>query len=155
MSNNARANDWNAVGVAQVGGGFILAGGVYCFEFRSANANLRGQYLFIGAGVGAGGDLGGGGAPGPGDIMSNTQPDLWSPIKCIRPFSGDDLDLSYAALSTLAAAAAYGYALTGISAGLVDPLFDSQEVSGWGTGVGVVGAMMAGIWKRIGSGNYY
>jgi hypothetical protein len=155
MSTTATGNDWQAVGVAQVGGARIVGGGIYCFEFRSLSADFRGKYLFLGAGVGAGGSLGGGSAPGPGDFITNSKPDLWSKIKCKRPFSGDDLDLAYAALSTLAVEGAYGYALTGISAGLIDPLFDSQDVSGWGTGVGVIGAILVGVWKRIGSSAYY
>ncbi len=60
-------------------------------------------------------------------------------------YPGDDLDLAYAALSALGAGAAYGYTLMGVSAGLVDPLFESVEVSGWGTGVGVSGSILVGV----------
>jgi len=154
MSSSAAGNDWQAVGIAQAGGVYVVGGGIYCFEFRSLSGNFRGQYLFIGGALGFGGSLGGGSGPSPGDFISNTYPDLWSPIKCKRPFSGDDLNWAYAALSTLGAAGAYGYALTGISAGLVDPLFDSQEVSGWGTGVGLIGAILIGVWKQFGSSDY-
>lgn len=149
------ATDWECVGVAQVGGAVVIAAGVYCFEFRSRAADVRGQYLFVGGGLGLGGSLGGGAAPGPGDFVSNHVPDLWTALECRQPFSADDLHLAYAALSTLGAAGAYGYFVTRITAGWANPLFAEQDVSGWGTGVGVVGAMMPGIWLRIGLTAYY
>lgn len=156
MSANQSSADWSCVGVAQVGGGFGVAAGIYCFEFRSLSANFRGTYLFVGGGLGVGGSLGGGVAPSPGDFVNHDQvPDLWTPLVCRRPFSGDDLDKAYAALTTLGVGAAYGYAVTSISAGWVDPLFTDQNVSGWGTGVGVAGAMMPGVWIRIGMSDYY
>jgi hypothetical protein len=156
MATNVAANDWQVVGVAQVGGVVVVGAAIYLFEFRSLVANCRVTFLFIGAALGGGGDLGGGAGPSPDSVIHNTNPDLWTSISCTRPFSASDLDVSYGALSTLGAAGAYGYFLTGISAGLVDNLFDSQDVSGWGTGVGAVGAIMAGLWKMIGNdAGYY
>jgi hypothetical protein len=149
MSASARVDDWQAVGIAQAGGADIVGAGIYCFNFRSLSANFSGTYLFIGAGVGLGGSLGGGTAPSPSQFVSKAYPNLYSPIKCRRPFSGDDLDMSYAVLETLQVQVAYGYSLTHISAGWVDKLFASQDASGWGTGVGAGGAVLVGIWKRI------
>jgi hypothetical protein len=149
------ATDWQCVGVAQVGAAVFAAGAIYCFEFRSTRANVRGQYLFIGGGLGLGGSLGGGTAPSPANFARNEQPDLWTPLTCARPFSANDLDKSYAALSTIGALGAYGYSLTRITAGWTNPLFLDQDVSGWGTGVGAGGAMMPGIWLRIGVHGYY
>ncbi len=155
MSFYAIANDWQAVGIAQAGGARFVGAGIYCFEFRSLSANFRGKYLFVGAGVGLGGSLGGGAGPSPIDFISNNVPDMWTPLACIRPFSGDDLNIKYAVLSTLGAAGSYGYYLTEITAGWSDQLFRSENVSGWGTGVGGIGAMLVGIWKHIGSTGYY
>ncbi len=155
MARNVASSDWECVGVAQVGGAAILAAGLYCFEFRSQGANYRGKLLFVGGGLGAGGSLGGGVAPSPADFASHQYPNLWTPLNCRRPFSADELHLAYAALATIGAAAAYGYAITRITAGWVTPLFTDQDVSGWGTGLGVTAAMMPGIWREIGHSEYY
>lgn len=42
-----------------------------------------------------------------------------------------------------------------ITAGWMDPLFTSQDVSGWGTGVGIAGVMLIGVWKLIEENPYY
>jgi hypothetical protein len=149
-SSERAAADWQCVGIAQVGGAVGLAAGIYCFDFRSQSADFRGTYLFIGGGLGLGGSLGGGMAPSPGDFIHNTPPDVWTSLQVQRPFSGSELDLAYASISSLGAAGAYGYTLMSITAGWADPLFTTQNVSGWGTGVGVSGAMLIGVWKMIG-----
>ena len=155
MATNIKANDWQCCGVAQVGAAAGPAAGIYCFEYRSKNADFRGVYLFLGGGGGLGGSLGGAVAPSPGDVINNRLPDLWSSLRCTRPFSSDDLHLSYAAMSSAGVSACYGYSLVGISAGLITELFKSQEVSGWGIGVGASASILIGSWIRIGSGGYY
>lgn len=155
VSNEDRAADWQAVGIAQVGGAVGIAGGIACFDFRSKSADFRGTYLFVGGGIGLGGSLGGGVAPSPGDFIHNTPPDVWSALDVQRPFSGKDLDFAYASISSLGVGAAYGYTLMSITAGWADPLFTAQNVSGWGTGVGIAGAMLIGVWKLIGENTYY
>jgi hypothetical protein len=155
MSKWATGDDWQACGIAQIGAVAGIGAATYFFQFRSQKADFSGAYLFVGGALGLGGDMGGGAGPSPADVATNTRPDLWTSLKCVRAFSADDLNWAYGALSTLAAGVAYGYALTGISGGLVDPLFTDQEVSGWGTGVGVIGAILAGVWKRLGDGTSY
>lgn len=149
------ATDWECVGIAQAGGAFVVGAAVYLFEFRSQIADRRAQYIFVGGAFGFGGSLGGGVAPSPGDIVYNRHPELWASISCERSFLADDLHGAYGALSTLGISAAYGYSLTGISAGLIDPLFRDQNVSGWGTGLGVAGVMMPGLWLRFGEQAYF
>jgi hypothetical protein len=94
-------------------------------------------------------------SPSPADFATNSMPDIWTSLQCQRPFSANDLDKAYAALSTVGAAAALGYSITRITGGWADPLFTDQDVSGWGTGVGASGAMMPGAWLMIGSTDYY
>jgi hypothetical protein len=147
MATNVNASDWEAQGVAQVGVAVGVGGALYLFVFRSRYADCRAPFLFIGAGVGIGGNMGSGTAPSPSDIVQNVSPNMWSSIPCTRPFAASDLDVSYGALSTISVSVGLGYAGLGISAGLVDNLFDSANVSGWGTGVGAVGASMVGLWQ--------
>lgn len=155
MASHVKADDWEVCSVAQVGAAGGLAAGLYLYRFRSKKADFLGDYLFVGGGGGAGGSMGGGSGPSPVDVARNRLPNLWTSITCHREFSGDDLNWAYASLSTLAAAGAYGYALTAIRAGAIDTLFKGVNVSGWGTGVGVIGATMVGVWKRIGSYGYF
>ena len=155
MASNSKATDWQACGVATVGGVRIVGAGIWLFEFRSRIADFRGSYILSAGSLGLGGSLGGGAGPSPVDVISNSKPDLWTSLKCARAFSADDLNWAYGALSCLSVSAAYGYSLMGISAGLLDSLFDSQDVSGWGTGVGATANISVGAWKRLDGKSYY
>lgn len=125
------------------------------FQFRSRQADFMGEYLFVGGGLGLNGSLNGAIAPSPSDFANGGHDiDLWSDIRVSRPFSADDLNLSYAAVCFVGINAAYGYGLMTITAGWANPLFSTQNVSGWGVGVGIGGAMMGGIWKRLSDYNY-
>ena len=156
MSDDAAAADWQACGVATIGGAVGAGVQVYFFEFRSMAADCRATFLFIGGGLGLGGDLGGGTAPDPSSVIHNQIPDLWTSLEIGNgPFSANDLNLSYAALSQATAAGAYGYSAVSITAGWARPLFSSQNVSGWTVGVGLNVSMMIGVWKKLGSGSSY
>ena len=154
MSARTKASDWEAVGVAQAGGVYGVGAGLYYFGFQSQMANCQAQFVFAGGALGVGGSLGGGAGPSPWDVITNTPQSMWTRIKCKRPFSASDLNWSYGALSTLGISGAYGYYLLGIAAGLTDSLFEDQDVSGWGTGLGAIGAIMVGTWKMVGSTSY-
>ena len=139
-------------------GGILAGGGIYLYEFRSRLANFRGVYLFIGAGLAAGGGFGGTTAPSPSDVIHNTQSNLWSPVRGERSFSANDLDTSFGRITTAGVSPTYGYSLTYISAGVFPSLFSSQDVSGWGAGLAAGGSTMVGLWQRMNSGgqsNYY
>ena len=94
-------------------------------------------------------------APSPSDFYHNTNPDLWTSLKCTRRFSADDLDWAYGALSSITVSGAYGYNVSGIAAGLVDTLFEDQNVSGWNVGVGASAVIAMGIWKMLSSSKYW
>jgi hypothetical protein len=156
MNDDVKGSDWEVTSIAQVGGVVGIGAGIYCFDFKSKEANNHSTFILVGGALGFGGSMGGGVTPSPSDFISNNGTiDLYSRIKCSRPFSSDDLDKSYAALSVLGFNAAYGYSLMGISSGLFPENFKDVDVSGWGTGVGSVGAIMIGVWKRLGSGGSY
>jgi hypothetical protein len=156
MSDNVRATDWQACGVVSLGGAVIAGVQVYFFEFRSQQANCRATFLFIGAGLGLGGDLGGAVAPDPSSIVHNQNPDLWTSLEIGNgPFSASDLDMSYAGITQATVAGAYGYSAVAITAGFGSPLFEAQNVSGWTVGVGVTVSAMAWIWKQLGPGSSY
>lgn len=147
--------DWQACGVAQVGVVVGVGAGLYIFEFRSKVANTRAKYTFLSVGFGLGGSLGGGVAPSPVDVAKNRLPEIWSDVKCSRPFSLEDLNHSYGVLETIGAAGAIGYYATRISAGWATKLFDQQVTSGWGTGVGIIGAVLSGVWTGWQMSDYY
>ncbi len=155
MGYTDKAADWQACGIAQVGVVVGVGAGLYLFEFRSKAAHARATYTFLSVGIGLGGSLGGGVAPSPKDVALNQTPELFSPIKCLRPFSCEDLNHSFAGMKVLSIGAALSYSIVIISAGFFDRLFYEQEVSGWGTGVGVVGAKLEGVWTGWSLNDYY
>lgn len=155
MGYKDEAVDWQACGVAQVGFVAGVGAGLYCFEFRSKAANSRAVFTFLSVGFGVGGSLGGGTAPSPTDVAKNRLPEIWSDLKCSRPFSLEDLNHSYGVLETIGAAGAIGYYATRISSGWATKLFNQQVTSGWGTGVGAMGAVLSGVWTGWQINNYY
>lgn len=154
MGVKTEANDWQACGIAQAGFVAGVGAGCYVFQFRSKNADCIGDFLFIAGGGGLGGSLGGGSGPSPADVIRNRSSNLWTALTCKRPFSAENLNLSYAEMLVVGASVAYGYSYMEITAGLLTPLFKEQDVSGWGTGVGAVGAVLFGAWKMIGNSRY-
>lgn len=154
MSRTAEGYDWEICGVAQMGGVVGVGAGVWWFMMRSRVANSQGKLILTAAGIGAGGSMGGGTAPSPGDVIYNRQPDLWTRVPCMRPFSLDDMNWTYGAVTMASAGAAYGYSITRITAGFGIQLFRSVSVGGWGTGVGLVGGMFPGVWKVLESSDY-
>ena len=97
MSTTVAASDWETQGVAQVGGAAGLGGAMYLFVFRSRSADCRALFVFIGAGVGLGGSVGGASVPSPSDILQNVSPYMWTSIPCTRAFAATDLDVCYGA----------------------------------------------------------
>lgn len=155
-----KATDWECVGVATVGAAGGVAAAIQCFEFRSAEAKFRGAYLFTGVGVGLGGNLGGGIMPSPADIVTNTKPDLWTPLRCVQAFSADDLDMAPGTYATISAGLALSYSLTSITAktivnGNAVLIFGPTDVSGWSVGSGLNATAQVGMWTRVGGGKYY
>lgn len=146
MGYTNKAADWQVCGIAQVGVVVGVGAGLYLFEFRSKAANTQAIFSFLSVGIGLGGSLGGGVGPSPSDVVFNRRPELYSSIKCLRPFSLEDLNHSFAEMKTLSITAAYGYSNVLISAGYFTRLFYEQDASGWGTGVGIVGAKLEGVW---------
>lgn len=157
MSSSTKANDWQCVGVAQVGAAVGVGVGVYLFEFRSRNADYRGVFNLFAGGIGLGGNLGGGTAPSPGDVIHNRIPDLWSNLRAVQPFSADDLHLSYGNYRSIGASLMVGYSLVRISGQtLFNNWFVDQNVSGWGIGGAGAGAVaLGGLWVNLSEGRYY
>jgi hypothetical protein len=152
---SAKGRDWEVCGVAGVGGASELALGSSMWMFRSQMANCLVKFVFVGAGVGGGGDLGGAGAPSPTDVARGTASSSWTRLQCNCPFSVQDLNWASGRITSLGAAFAYGYSACFISAGSFPSLFNSQDVSGWGTGVGLSGSLLLGVWKQLGSSTAY
>ena len=86
MSASTKANDWECVGIATIGGAAGAGGALTMFQFRSKAADFMGEYLFVGGGVGIGGSLNGAVAPSPTDFYDRGRNiNYWSKITA-RPF---------------------------------------------------------------------
>ena len=153
-----QARDWECCGIANAGGGIVAGGGIYLFEFRSRAANYRAVYTFMGVGASLGGGFGGTAAPSPGDFARpSVPPNLWSNVRghYNRSFSAYNLNNTSGWLGTAGLSPVYGYALTTISAGTWPRVFEDQDVSGWGAGLGAGIAILMGMWRILGDGGRY
>jgi hypothetical protein len=154
MSASTKANDWECVGIATVGGAAGVGGSLTMFQFRSKSADFLGEYLFTGGGFGVGGSLNAAVAPSPTDLYNRGRDmNYWSKITS-KAFSADDLSNAHAVMSSAGVSAAYGYSLVYIGAGFFDVLFKNQYIGGWGIGVGVSASAMRGVWVRLSSKSY-
>jgi hypothetical protein len=145
MGYSTRATDWEASGIAQVGGGAGPAAGYFLFSFRSREADILANFVFSGAGIGLGGSAGGASAPDfeTGDIS-------WSSITCTNSFSANDLHNCFGRLTTAGAGFAIGYGVACITAGgWTRTLFESQNMWGMSIGVGAGGLSCLGFWSCI------
>jgi hypothetical protein len=155
MSASTKANDWECVGIATIGGAAGAGGSFTMFQFRSKAADFLGEYLFVAGGVGIGGSLNSAVAPSPSDFYNRGRDmNYWSKLTS-KNFSGDDLSNALGVMSSAGVSAAYGYSLVYITAGLFDVLFKGQYIGGWGIGVGMSASVMRGLWVRLSSKNYY
>jgi hypothetical protein len=136
--------DWEVAGVAQVGGAAVVGAGAWWFEFRSPSKKLRELFMFVGAGLGGGGSIGGATA----GIDFESQGLQYTAIVCERAFSVSDLDMSAGRLTVLGAGLAIGYGYIGITAfNRSGFLFSSQDLHGLTVGVGVSGMTTVGYWR--------
>ncbi len=144
MGFHTTAADWEFTGVCQIGGAAGLGGGGFMFEFRSATAEVREEVFFIGGGIGAGGSMGGAGAP---DISTGQM--SFSPITCDQPFSLSNLHNCGGRLTSLGAAAVLGAGMLYISAATFrEEYFHSQGGFGFSLGgFGLGGFTFVGLWK--------
>ncbi|HWD00598.1 MAG TPA: hypothetical protein VG456_27765 [Candidatus Sulfopaludibacter sp.] len=148
MGYSTKASDWKVAGAASLGGGAILGAGAWTFMLQSRHANYSGFFVFLGAGLGAGGSLNGASAPNLRTGHLN-----WSDIHCESAFSAEDLNLSMGRLTTGSAGLAVGYGLCYLTAFSFSQIwFESQSCNGLSVGVGAVAATTAGMWKHLSDG---
>jgi hypothetical protein len=145
--------DWEACGIASAGGAAGLGASLYFFEFRSQSANCRAYFVFVGATIGEGGGLSFSGGS-PSDLIHNQDSSIWTALDC-GYFSASQLDLSVGQIFSGGGSVGYGYSAMGISAGLFPVLFSGQNVSGWGSGVGLSVTGTTGLWKQVGDSDVY
>jgi hypothetical protein len=155
MSLGIKANDWQACGVLSLAGSDGIGGGLFIFDFFSAKANLTARFTFKGGGVGLGGKYNGeswgGDASGtamPADVGSFGP---WSSIKCSKEFSVWDLNGAWGRLTTLSGGIGLTFGFVYITAAppwsIFTNYFASQNVGGFGTGIGVTGLILVGNWR--------
>jgi len=148
MSVSAKAWDWKVAGAANVGGAVSVGAGVWTFVFQSESAQFSGMYYFVGAGIGAGGSLGGASMP---DWSSGGL--AWTELECDRAFSADDLHNSAGRLTTAGAGLAVGGGVVILTAfNLRGSMFSSQNCWGGSIGVGASAMTTVGAWRRMSIG---
>jgi len=137
---------WDVASLCQVGGAGGVGGGVFFFNFRSGS--LVETFLFVAAGLGVGGSVGGASLP---DF--HTGRISYSPLTVRRAFSVYDLDMSPGTLTSAGVGLAEGYTLLRISAfNLGGILFEPSDCSGWSAGVALGLYGMAGYWRSLSVG---
>ena len=143
MSIRDRVSDWQLTHIAQVGGASTVGAGVYFFELKSQEADVRKPFAFGGAGLGMGGSMGGGTLDGAPCEM----------LECIS-FSALDLHGCYGlvagggvALGAGAGAAVFS-ALRTRNDGVEEALFLAAEAGGM-SGVALGGSSLVGRWCMV------
>lgn len=155
MSLGMKASDWQVCGVMSLAGSDGVGGGLFFFDFYSAKANLTARFTFKGAGVGLGGSYKG--TSVGGDASGTAVPEdigpfgPWSSIECTKEFCVWDLNGAWGRLTTLGGGIGLTFGFVFITAAppwsFSDNYFASQNVGGFGTGVGVTGLILAGNWR--------
>ena len=157
-----RTNDWEAVGLVQMGGAVGAAAGAWMFHFQSHANNFGCAMGFFGGGVGEAGSIGGTTAPNwkriYEDLLKKKGPKppvlALSKIQCDREFSASDLNWSFGTLGWMGASLSIGYSNLVIRAtNTSGSLFSGQECGGWGFGVGAGALYVVGVWKWIANQN--
>ncbi|MGA2776910.1 MAG: hypothetical protein ABSF94_05085 [Steroidobacteraceae bacterium] len=151
MSLDTKAKDWQVCMLLNIAAGAVVAAGTYRFDFYSESAGLTARFKFVGAGLGAGGNLSG--ALLPADIGSFGP---WSSIKCDQSFSVWDLNGSWGRLTSVSFGMGVTLGPMMISAARnfwsFASWFHSQDVGGFGTGPGgVSGEVLIGRWTYAGT----
>jgi hypothetical protein len=169
MGWKTQADDWKVTGICQIGGGALVGGGMWLFRFQSFDAGREAHdFMFIGAGIGYGGSIGGASIPlGPiikqaMDQIFGLRPDKthsplsWSELNCDSAFSADDLNYAPGRVTTGGAGLAVTYSLLYISAKNLPfrSLFRSEPCGGWSTGVGASVITTVGFWKWVQPATY-
>jgi hypothetical protein len=153
MAFDTQADDWEVSSICQAGGASGAGGGVWLFNFQSADANFYGaNFIFIGGGMGVGGSIGGASFP---NMFKQSRLGgsalVWSSIQCDRPFSAADLNWAPGRVTTAGLSLSVGYTLLYVSAKNLpfSSLFLSQSCNGPSIGVGATAMATVGLWKWI------
>ncbi len=146
-----KTKSWEMSQLAQIGGAYLLGGGVIFFMFRN-DANRKGEaVLFSGGGIGLGGSIGGVSLDEvTREIRKKHDTSLsWSHLECKRPFSWEDLHNSAGTVTQIGASFMVGISLVSITAGNTGgPLFDSASLGGT-AGVSLIAGSFAGVWSVL------
>jgi len=137
----AKVKDWQVCPVAQVGGAAVIGAGAYMVMFKSPSLGVSEAFSFIGAGLGAGGSLGG-----------TTLDGSYSKIDCSKEFSLSDLHLCIGRIGSATASFGAGASAVSITAYPVTSfsyLFEECIVPGWSAGVGLGATYFTGVWFSL------
>jgi len=139
------ADDWQVCGICQIAAGDVIAAGGFVFDFYSETAAITARMIFSGPGAGLGGNASGTGLPVQGASFGP-----WSSIECDKSFSILDLNGAWGRLTSANIGVPITFGAVIISAfpawSLWDCYFHSQNVGGFGTGLGAGAMVIGGKW---------
>jgi hypothetical protein len=142
MSLGTKTNDWQVCGIGQAGAAAGVGIGAFLFAFYSEKLDLSAIFNFSGGGVGLGGNLNGTGYSVRGLISP------WTSLECKEPFSVLDLNKKGGRLTNLNIGVGITFGVVMITAfkNIWKPLFFSQDVGGFATGLGASAFTFGGQW---------
>lgn len=146
MSRTAlKADNWEAVCCGATGGGAAVTGGVWVFQFRNRQLDVRASYGFAGPGVGVG--LRAGATGGVGMTLDD---DDFCPIDTVGAMSLDDLDGASGWINSAGASLGVGGGAMFITANnMGGTLFGFQCLYGLSLGLEAsVNFWTVGVWGR-------
>ncbi|MGI8811158.1 MAG: hypothetical protein ACR2IH_01355 [Pyrinomonadaceae bacterium] len=141
-----RVDDWQACCVMQAGAAASVAAGLFIIDFYSSTASVSGRFTFKGVGAGVGGNASGTALP------ANIGPfGPWSSLDCDKSFSIWDLNGGWGRISTLGVGVGVQFGVAYITAAprwsWSHAYFHSQNIGGFGTGLGAGGMALIGSWS--------
>ena len=145
MSLGQKVSDWQVCAFMQAAAADLIGAGILIFDFYSKSLDLSARFKFRGAGVGAGGNASGMAFP---EEIGPFGP--WTAIECNESFSVWDLNGAWGRVSAVSGGVGllfgYEYITAAPRWSMSRAYFYSQNVGGFGYGLGGGGFVFVGSW---------
>lgn len=139
------ADNWEIASSGAVGGGALVTGGLWHFQFRNRQLDQRAEVIFGGVGAGVGLKAGGTGS------LGSVDDDDFTSLDTLGSISLDDLDGSWGWINSAGVAIGLGVGVMWITAAsMKGTLFGLQPIAGVSTGLeGSINLCTAGTWRIL------